>query len=60
MTAFAVDHRVTAYGYAWTEPDRPGRLDAEAAERLGVEPGPDFRRLQAGETVVEGVPSGEL
>jgi len=51
VTAFAVDHRVTAYGYAWTEPDRPGRFDAEAALRLGVQPGPDFGRLQAGETV---------
>jgi ribonuclease Z len=54
MTAFAVEHRVTAYGYAWTEPDRPGRFDAALAERLGVTPGPDFGRLQAGE-VVHGV-----
>jgi ribonuclease Z len=51
VTAFAVEHRVTAYGYAWTEPDRPGRFDAAEAERLGVRPGPDFGRLQAGETV---------
>jgi ribonuclease Z len=51
MTAFAVDHRVTAYGYAWTEPDRPGRFDAAKAAALGVAPGPDFGRLQAGETV---------
>ena len=29
----------------------PGRFDAETAERLGVTPGPDFGRLQAGETV---------
>lgn len=51
ITAFAVDHRVTAYGYQWSEPDRPGRFDAEKAQRLGVAPGPDFGRLQAGETV---------
>ena len=40
-----------AYGYAFAEDDRPGRFDAETAERLGVTPGPDFGRLQAGETV---------
>ena len=51
MTAFAVDPRGTAYGYAWSEPDRPGRFDAERARALGVTPGPDFGRLQAGETV---------
>lgn len=56
MTAFAVDHRVTAYGYAWTEPDRPGRFDAERAQALGVAPGPDFGRLQAGETVGDVAP----
>src|SRR5204863_4109840 len=30
---------------------RPGRFDAELAARLGVTPGPDFGRLQRGETV---------
>jgi ribonuclease Z len=42
---------VTAYGYAFVEDDRPGRFDAEGARRLGVAPGPDFGRLQRGETV---------
>jgi len=51
ITAFPVDHRVTAYGYQWAESDRPGRFDADAAQRLGITPGPDFGRLQAGETV---------
>lgn len=48
---FLVNHRGTAYGYAITEDDRPGRFDAELAERLGVLPGPDFGRIQRGETV---------
>lgn len=48
---FAVNHRGAAYGYAITEDDRPGRFDAELAERLGVSPGPDFGRIQRGETV---------
>ena len=51
VAAFPVEHRVTAYGYAFVEDDRPGRFDAEEALRLGVAPGPDFGRLQRGETV---------
>ncbi len=51
VSPFAVKHRVEAYGYAFVEDDRPGRFDAEAARRLGVAEGPDFGRLQRGETV---------
>jgi ribonuclease Z len=51
ITAFPVNHRVEAYGYAFIEDDRPGRFDVEAARRLGVTEGPDFGRLQRGETV---------
>ncbi|ADB51616.1 ribonuclease Z [Conexibacter woesei] len=48
---FLVNHRGTAYGYVITEDDRPGRFDAQLAEQLGVTPGPDFGRLQRGETI---------
>jgi ribonuclease Z len=51
VAPFPVEHRVRAYGYSFAEDDRPGRFDAETATRLGVSPGPDFGRLQAGETV---------
>jgi ribonuclease Z len=51
ISPFAVKHRVDAYGYAFVEDDRPGRFDVEAARRLGVREGPDFGRLQRGETV---------
>ena len=51
VIAFPVRHRGESYGYALVEDARPGRLDAELAERLGVRPGPDFGRLQRGETV---------
>jgi ribonuclease Z len=51
IRAFPVEHRVRAYGYALLEDDRPGRFDPEAAAKLGVEPGPDFGRLQRGEQV---------
>jgi ribonuclease Z len=51
IAAIPVRHRGTALGYALVEEERPGRFDAELAERLGVTPGPDFGRLQRGETV---------
>ena len=55
--AFPVKHRVEAYGYAFVEDDRPGRFDADAARRLGVAEGPDFGRLQRGETIGGVTPS---
>jgi ribonuclease Z len=51
VAPFAVDHRVTAYGYAIVEDERPGRFDDAKARELGIEFGPDFGRLQRGETV---------
>ena len=51
IAPFAVDHRGTAFGYAIVEEARRGRFDAELAARLGVASGPDFGRLERGETV---------
>lgn len=51
VEAFNVRHRGRAFGYAIVEHERPGRFDAERAAALGVAPGPDFGRLQAGEPV---------
>ena len=51
VQAVNVRHRVLALGYVLAEDSRRGRFDAELAERLGVRPGPDFGRLQRGETV---------
>src|SRR5215216_3796116 len=51
IVPFAVEHRVSAYGYAIIEEERPGRFDDAKARELGVEFGPDFGRLQRGETV---------
>jgi ribonuclease Z len=48
---FPVEHRMRAFGYALVEDERPGRFDPDAAQRLGVQPGPDFSRLQDGEEV---------
>jgi ribonuclease Z len=52
VAAIPVRHKApSAFGYALVEEPRPGHLDAALAERLGVTPGPDFGRLQRGETV---------
>jgi ribonuclease Z len=51
IAPFAVSHRGRAFGYALYEDDRPGAFDLEAAVRLGLVPGPEFGRLQRGETV---------
>ncbi len=52
IAAVPVSHRGGgAFGYALVEDPRPGHLDARLAEELGVSPGPDFGRLQRGESV---------
>jgi ribonuclease Z len=52
IAAIGVRHRGEAsFGYALIEEPRPGHLDAQLAQELGVRPGPDFGRLQRGETV---------
>jgi ribonuclease Z len=47
----SVSHRGTAFGYALFEDERPGVFDPQTAIRLGLEPGPEFGRVQRGETI---------
>jgi ribonuclease Z len=51
IAAYETDHGVGALGYALVEDPRPGAFDPERARELGIKPGPDFGRLQEGETV---------
>jgi len=51
IEAFAVDHGVSAVGYALVEEERPGRFDVAAADALGVPPGPERGILQGGDPV---------
>jgi len=52
VEAFGTDHRTTAVGYALVEDDRKGRFDRQTAEeQLGIEPGPKYSKLHAGEPV---------
>jgi ribonuclease Z len=51
LVAFPVAHGVSAIGYALIEEPRPGRFDVEAADALGVPPGPERGLLQHGESI---------
>ncbi len=51
ICAFDVDHGGQGLGYALVEEPRPGVFDPERARELGLTPGPDFGRVQRGETV---------
>jgi len=51
IEAFPVEHRTRALGYALLEDNRPGKLDADLAMKLGVDNGPDLGALQRGDSV---------
>ena len=51
VEAVAVSHRGHALGYVFHELDRPGIFDPEKARQAGLTEGPDFGRVQRGETV---------
>jgi ribonuclease Z len=51
LVAVAVEHRAPAFAYVLFEDDRPGVFNPGQAKKLGVTPGPEFGRLQRGETV---------
>jgi ribonuclease Z len=51
LETFAVNHGVSAVGYALVEHERPGRFDVESADSLGVPDGPERGVLQRGETL---------
>ena len=58
VTTLPLRHRVPSFGYRFEEPERAGRVDVTAAERLGLE-SRDIGRLQRGE-VVDGIEPGEV
>jgi ribonuclease Z len=51
LVVFQVSHGVSAIGYALVEEPRPGRFDVEAADALGVPPGPERGELQRGGSI---------
>jgi ribonuclease Z len=51
IAAIAGDHRGPELGYVLFEDERPGVFDPDAARAAGLQDGPDFGRVQRGETV---------
>lgn len=51
ITVKKLDHAITSYGYRIQEKDRPGRLNSEKLQQLGIRPGPIYKKLKNGETV---------
>ena len=51
IAAVPTAHRGPAFGYVLYEDERPGVFDPDAAVSLGLAPGPEFGRVQRGETV---------
>lgn len=51
VKAVQVEHKVASIGYVIAEHTRPGRFDLQKAQALGVQPGPDYGKLQKGEAV---------
>jgi ribonuclease Z len=51
ITPVAVAHRGTTFAYVLDEADRPGIFDPLKASAAGLEEGPEFGRVQRGETV---------
>lgn len=51
IEAVAVSHRGPALGYVFHEYDRPGVFDPEKAKQAGLNEGPEYGRVQRGETI---------
>src|SRR2546423_1000321 len=58
LATFGVAHGVSSLGWSLIEATRPGRLDVERANALGVPDGPQRRALQRGEQVA--LPDGRV
>ncbi|WP_160721516.1 ribonuclease Z [Bacillus sp. USDA818B3_A] len=52
VEARLLEHGIPSYGYRIVEKDRPGTLLADKLQEAGVKPGPIFRKIKNGETVV--------
>ncbi len=51
IEAVAVSHRGASLGYVFHEYDRPGIFDPQKAREAGLTEGPEFGRVQRGETI---------
>lgn len=47
-----LEHVIPSFGYALTEPERPGKLKVSLLQKLGIKPGPIYGQLKNGEQVL--------
>jgi ribonuclease Z len=52
VEARLLEHGIPSYGYRIVEKDRPGTLLADKLVEAGVQPGPIFKKIKNGETVM--------
>ncbi|MCM3766464.1 ribonuclease Z [Neobacillus niacini] len=52
VEARLLEHGIPSYGYRVVEKDKPGTLLADKLKEAGVQPGPIFKRIKSGESVV--------
>lgn len=53
-----IDHGVQGIAYALVEDPRPGKFSVGKARELGIKPGPNFSKLQAGQSIK--LPGGQV
>ncbi|MGP7816162.1 ribonuclease Z [Niallia sp. 01092] len=51
VEAMALEHGVPCFGYRVTEKDRPGKLLIDKLRKIGLTPGPLFKKIKNGEDV---------
>lgn len=52
VEARLLDHGINSYGFRIVEKDRPGTLLVDKLKESGLQPGPIFRQIKNGETVI--------
>lgn len=52
VEAMLLEHGLPSFGYRITEKDKPGKLDADRLAADGIQPGPIYKSLKNGETVM--------
>ncbi|MEH6941059.1 ribonuclease Z [Bacillus sp. JJ722] len=51
VEARKLEHGIPCFGFRIVEKPRPGELQVEALQKLGLQPGPLYKRIKNGETV---------
>ncbi|MCM3761280.1 ribonuclease Z [Alkalihalobacillus oceani] len=58
VEALEIDHVIPSYAFRLTEADRPGTLQVERLQEIGIAPGPVYQKIQRGEVVK--LPNGAI